>query len=94
MDYPRGVRCLQRARGLNGDFENISEFERAIPETLSQSFSIDEFSGNKTELVKFDWRSVQTVQLCPNRLHVGDLVTASQGFPDCQDPVRGLQSIA
>ncbi len=44
--------------------------------------------------LKFDWRSVQTVQLCPNRLHVGDLVTASQGFPDCQDPVRGLQSIA
>jgi hypothetical protein len=34
------------------------------------------------------------VQSCLNRLPVGDLVTPSQGFPDCQDRIRGLQSIA
>ena len=64
MDYSRRVRCLQRACGLNGDFENISEFERAIPETLSKSFSIDEFGGDKTHVVSLaDFENRENVRM-------------------------------
>lgn len=52
MDYSRRVCRCQRARCLNCYFENLGEFERAIADALSQSFTIDEFGGNKMDSVR------------------------------------------